>query len=292
MSSWIQDLLDSMEDYDWPSFDEYFDDEWLSEMLGDDDFNDGAEPNELNLPDYPGDDDFENDYPDTVDDHDVWEDNVSEVTQEIVSSLIDETLRTTAESMKGCGHIPGELKEIIEGLNKPLAPVFDWKQAFRRFLGNAYSEYKKHSLRKESRRFKGAAGTKHMKRSNILVAIDTSGSVSNEELHEFVSELTYMYKTGTQIHVLECDARIQREYDYKPGCITGVAGRGGTRFEPVIDYYREHYKLYETLVYLTDGGANINLDVPGNNMLWVISSKGMHQDYPGKALYIPSINKQ
>ena len=288
MKSWIEEVLSTVEDYDWPSYEEFYDEDWIKELMEDLEETDEPDSNgETGLPEVETPHDFEDDYPDTIDDHSIWEDNQSEITQEIVGSLIDDTLRKTAESVKGCGSIPGELEGIIADLNKPLAPVFNWKQAFRRFLGNAYSENKKHSLRKESRRFAGAAGSKHTKRSRVLVGIDTSGSVSDKELHEFVSELTYMHKAGTIIHVLECDAKIQREYDFKPGCIKGVAGRGGTRFEPVIEYYAQHYKMYETLVYLTDGGANIDLKVPGNNMLWVISSNGLHQDYPGKTLYIP-----
>ena len=229
------------------------------------------------------------DMPDTepLDDHSIWEDCQSAVTQEVVGGLIDDMLMRSANSTKGCGHIPGELEQIIADLNKPMEPVFNWRKMFRRFLGNAYTENVKRSHRKESRRYPDAAGAQHTKRSNVLVAIDTSGSVSEHELREFVSELTYMHKAGTHIHVLECDADISREYDFKPGCIKGVTGRGGTDFHPVINYYTQRYKQYETLIYFTDGGASLDLRVPQNNMLWVISSKGLHQDYPGKVLYIP-----
>lgn len=222
-----------------------------------------------------------------LDDHSIWEDCKSAVTQEVVGGLIDDMLMRSANSTKGCGHIPGELEQIIADLNKPMEPVFNWRKMFRRFLGNAYTENVKRSHRKESRRYPDAAGAQHTKRSNVLVAIDTSGSVSDHELREFVSELTYMHKAGTHIHVLECDADISREYDFKPGCIKGVTGRGGTDFHPVIDYYTQRYKQYETLIYFTDGGASLDLRVPQNNMLWVISSRGLHQDYPGKVLYIP-----
>ena len=221
------------------------------------------------------------------DDHSVWESNENNQAQQVVTAIINDMLVKTAEGVKSRGYIPGELQTIIDALNKPLKPVFDWRKAFRRFLGNAYTEHKKRSRRKESRRFSESAGSQHKKRASILVAIDTSGSVSDRELREFVSELTYMHKTGTHIHVLECDARIQREYDYKPGSIKGVAGRGGTRFEPVIEYYRKHYRLYETLIYFTDGEASLDFTVPQDNMLWVISSVGSRKEYPGKVLYIP-----
>lgn len=41
-------------------------------------------------------------------------------------------------------------------------------------------------------------------------------------------------------------------------------------------------------VFFTDGYAPIdNLNVPNNNMLWIITSNGRKQEYPGKTVYIP-----
>lgn len=228
---------------------------------------------------------------DIIDDHSVWQKGTDKTERELANEMINSKLLAAAEAVKNRGTVPGELSSIIAELNKPLERVFDWKKMLRRFIGNAYDERKKSSRRKESRRFIGSCGSKHMKRTSLLVAIDTSGSVSNKELHEFVSELTYMYKAGTDIYVLECDSRIQREYKFTPGCITSVSGRGGTRFEPVIDFYREHYKNFDSLIYFTDGEAPYdNLMVPQNNMLWVISSCGSKGNYPGKVLYIPKTN--
>lgn len=224
---------------------------------------------------------------DLLDDHSLWE-QVDCTDKELANELINNKLLTAAESVKGRGIIPGEMQSIIADLQKPLKRVFDWKKVLRRFIGNVYDEKKKSSRRKESRRFTGSCGSKHMKKSRVLVGIDTSGSVSNEELHEFVSELTYMYKAGTEIYVLECDALIHKKYWFKPGYIEGVIGRGGTSFDPVVNYYREHYKQFDTLIYLTDGGAPYShLKIPQNNMLWVISSRGSKGNYPGKTLYIP-----
>jgi predicted metal-dependent peptidase len=226
-----------------------------------------------------------------LDDHSVWEQTTDSTERELASELINTRLLMAAEAVKSRGHIPGELSVLISELQKPLDRVFDWKKMLRRFIGNSYDEKKKTSRRKESKRFAGASGSKHMKRTRMLVGIDTSASVSNKELREFVSELTYMYKAGTDIYVLECDASIHKQYEFKPGCIEGVSGRGGTSFDPVVDYYKEHYKDFDSLVYFTDGEAPYDhLKIPQNNMLWVISSNGSKGTYPGKTLYIPKTN--
>ena len=61
------------------------------------------------------------------------------------------------------------------------------------------------------------------------------------EVLEFFNEIHHMYKTGTQVTIIECDAVIQRIYDYN-GKLENiiVKGRGGTDFEPVFEYLFEN----------------------------------------------------
>jgi len=228
---------------------------------------------------------------DIIDDHSIWDKGTDQTERELASEMINTRLLQAAEAVKNRGTIPNELLSLIADLQKPLERVFDWRKMLRRFIGNAYDERKKPSRRKESRRFAGSCGSKHLKRTNLCVGIDTSASVSDKELHEFVSELTYMYKAGTNIYILECDAAIHKQYWFKPGCIKGITGRGGTDFDPVVNFYKENYKKFDSLVYFTDGEAPYDhLHIPQNNMLWVISSNGSPGNYPGKVLYIPKTN--
>ena len=48
-----------------------------------------------------------------------------------------------------------------------------------------------------------------------MVAIDTSGSVSHDDLVEFFNETYHIYKSGTYVDIIECDAKVQRVYEYK-----------------------------------------------------------------------------
>ena len=58
------------------------------------------------------------------------------------------------------------------------------------------------------------ASNKKIFKQKILVGIDTSGSVSDDELCEFFSELYHMYKANVSITIAECDAKINRIYEY------------------------------------------------------------------------------
>ena len=233
-----------------------------------------------------------NGLPDTKDDHSSWDKEFKECSdaeKQLIQNQINSQIKTAAEqTMKMRGTIPAEMKAIVDELFKPKPRVFDWKAYFRRMLGSIYDINIKKTRRKESIRFPGAAGIKHKKKVSILVAVDTSGSVNDEELKDFFSEITYIYKAGARITILECDAAISANYEYTGKWTGKVHGRGGTDFQPVIDYYRKNIKDYAALVYFTDGMCSIPNNIP-RDTIWVITSAGDHKkEYPGRTLFIPS----
>ena len=236
-----------------------------------------------------------NGLPDTKDDHSSWDkefQECSDAEKQLIQNQINSQIKTAAEqTMKMRGTIPAEMQAIVDELFKPKPRVFDWKAYFRRMLGSIYDINIKKTRRKESIRFPGAAGIKHKKKVSILVAVDTSGSVNDEELKDFFSEITYIYKVGARITILECDAEISANYEYTGKWTGKVHGRGGTDFQPVIDYYRKNIKDYAALVYFTDGECSIPDNVP-RDTIWVITSAGDHKkEYPGRILFIPSKDK-
>ena len=236
----------------------------------------------------------DNGMPQTKDDHSQWGKDFqecSEAEKQLIQNQIKGQIKTAAEqTIKMRGTIPAELQEIIDEILKVKPRIFDWKAYFRRMLGSIYDVNIKKTRRKESIRFPGAAGIKHKKKVSILVAIDTSSSVSNQELIDFFSEITYIYKAGARITILECDAKITANYEYTGKWTGEVHGRGGTDFQPVIDYYRKNMKDYAALVYFTDGECLIPENVP-RDTIWVITSAGDHyKEYPGRTLFIPKTN--
>ena len=230
--------------------------------------------------------------PQTKDDHTQWGKDFQECSnaeKQLIQNQINQQIKTAAEqTIKMRGTIPAEMREIVDELFKPKPRIFDWKAYFRRMLGSIYDINIKKTRRKESIRFPDSAGIKHKKKVSILVAVDTSGSVNDDELRDFFSEITYIYKAGARITILECDARISANYEYTGKWAGKVHGRGGTDFQPVIDYYRKNIRDYAALVYFTDGECSIPDNVP-RDTIWVITSAGDHKkEYPGRTLFIPS----
>ena len=226
-------------------------------------------------------------------DHKTWKDfqNLSDAAKQLVEQQIDHVAKHAAEqTQKLRGTIPGELASYIKELFKQKQPVFNWRQYFRRCIGTINDIALKKTRKKESLRFPDASGIRHKKKTKILVAIDTSGSVSNQELLDFFSEINHIYKAGAIVDILECDTRITANYQYSGKFEGKVHGRGGTDFNPPIEYYNNNRKEYTSFVYFTDGYAPIDLR-PLKDMIWIITSTGKRQDYPGKVIYIPTNNE-
>jgi Uncharacterized protein conserved in bacteria len=231
------------------------------------------------------------DMPQTFDNHD-WEDfkNADNATKQLMQNKVNRLVSETANKVqKSRGNIPGEIQDVLDRITiKP--PVFNWKQYFRRVLGTIYDIELKTTRRKPSKRFEGASGIKHKKKASILVAIDTSASVSNDELKDFFSEIHHVWKTGSKVTICECDTQIGRIYEYKGNHDNiKVTGRGGTDFNPPMDYYCQNKHDFSSLIYFTDGECHLP-DRRPNNVIWVITPTGYHQEYFGKVIYIPNCN--
>lgn len=210
---------------------------------------------------------------------------------EVIKSQIERQLKDSAESVSR-GLVPGELASLIDELFVIKPQVFNWKAYFRRFLGASFNIFTKKSYKAPSIRFDDSPGLKIKKKHHILVAIDTSGSVSDYELTEFFSEINHIYKTGCTIDIIECDTQINRIYPYKGKWDGSVHGRGGTIFSPVIEYYNKTRGKYTTLIYFTDGYGEYDILKPYNRTMWVVTSSGRKDKdyYPGYMIQIPKDN--
>jgi predicted metal-dependent peptidase len=229
-----------------------------------------------------------------IDIHELWEamEGMSEAERKLIGKQVDHQLKEIASQLekraKDRGLIPSEMKDYINSLFEVQEPVLDWKAYLRRFSNTSNKIFTKKTRRKPNKRFYGNPALKIKLKKSTLVAIDTSGSVSNSELAEFFNEIYHIYKTGTKVTVVECDANIQRVYEYKGSLEDlSVQGRGGTDFEPVMQYLVEHRNEFDNLIYLTDGECSSPATKPLKPILWVHSSKSkINEELPGTKIKI------
>lgn len=232
--------------------------------------------------------------------HDEWDDinNLSEGVKKFIQDqeeyLIKETL---SELEKQQGNIPGYLKELLNKIINPGKPVFDyvgfirkWASTFGNYSDITRSRSKPSLIIDDAQRLKFTYG-KH-----LFVPIDTSGSMSNDDLNEVITELAKIQKvTKMKITLCEVDSTIHNlipieslndinDYVTK----RGVSGRGGTDFSPVTKHLKESKEKYSGVIYLTDGFLSKPKEYPKIPLLVVITSKGTKVKWDNiKVIQIP-----
>jgi predicted metal-dependent peptidase len=219
-------------------------------------------------------------------DHSTWGEfeDLSEAEQKLIEKQLQKVLADAKEqTVKKRGNVPGEIEGVIV-IEQIVPPKFDWRGYIRRFTGVSTKVFTKKIRRKENRRYEENPGLKIKMRQHMLLAIDTSGSVSNTELQEFMGEIHHIYKAGVDVTIMQCDTSIRSIEAYKGKNEINVVGRGGTEFDPVLDYYNANQKKYTSLVYFTDGECYTSV-VPKGNVLWVLSERShMNDSLPGRVI--------
>jgi predicted metal-dependent peptidase len=221
-----------------------------------------------------------------VPNHDTWDEfeGLTEAEQKLIDKQLQKVLNDAKEqTVKKRGTVPGEIEGVII-VEEIVPPKFDWRGYIRRFTGISTKVFTKKIRRKENRRFNENPGLKIKMKQHMLLAIDTSGSVSDSELKEFMNEIHHIYKAGVDITIVQCDTKIHSIKPYTGKHEMDIHGRGGTEFDPVLEYYNENQKKYTSLVYFTDGECSTSVK-PKSNVLWVLSEQSyMNNSLPGKVI--------
>lgn len=169
-----------------------------------------------------------------------------------------------------------------------------WRKLLRQFAQTSRSTWIKDTIHRPSKRYGVHPGVRVRRRQRLLVAVDTSGSLSREEQAEFFSEIRFLARTGADVTILEFDAEVKRVYAYRGQRPPFLVGGGDTNFVPVLEYANSGDR-WDGLVIFTDGFApipRIGLRPP---VLWVITAQGlspatgMYQSLPGLKLKLRKI---
>lgn len=230
---------------------------------------------------------------DGFDEHD-WE-GAEEMTQEEKETLakdIDQALRQGAIlAGKMSADVPREIGELTEA-------KVDWREALREFVTSFCQERDTSTWRRPSRRWIGQ--DVYMPSSigesvgRMTVAIDMSGSIGQEEIGAFLSELREICKTVTPegIDLLYWDTQVCQHEKYERDQLenllstTKPRGGGGTAPQCIVNYMKAKRLKPECAVILTDGCVG---DDWGKGWecptLWGITTKGISSSV-GKTVHV------
>lgn len=176
------------------------------------------------------------------------------------------------------GKMGGELGRMIGQLLQPRIP---WRMLLAKYMTiTAREDY---NWARPSRR-EGDAILPSL-RSNelkVVIGLDTSGSISAEEMRQFISEIDAIKgQANARITLLACDAvlaadgpwiaepweQLQLPREFKGG--------GDTDFRPVFDWVVQHDTHCDLLIYFTDGQGDYPTQEPALPVIWLIKGKAV-----------------
>lgn len=157
------------------------------------------------------------------------------------------------------GSIPGDVVDIIK---KSIESKFNYKALFQQFRSTVISSARILTRMKPNRRFNyDAMGSKRNFTTKLLVAVDTSGSISDEDLSIVFDFINKFFKYGIDtIDTIQFDCEISEESLQKLSKRIDhydVHGRGGTDFNCVFRYVQSEGHFYDGVIIVTDGFAEV-----------------------------------
>lgn len=173
----------------------------------------------------------------------------------IIRSFVSDVYDGMPDSVRE--NLPNHQKELLDKLLKP--PAMPWQQLLKKLIGTIPYGHRKTCLRLNRRQperydMSGSMSDRILK---LVVAIDTSMSMSRETLNNIMTELFAIIGLRLcEVTVVECDFEIRRVYQARSvdEILYDVEGRGGTSFVPVIEYVNaDKYFRDAILIYFTDG---------------------------------------
>lgn len=147
-------------------------------------------------------------------------------------------VKSAAEAAKSIGKLPGGLEGLIDAVGKP---KINWKDYIQNWVsGKIPDDY---SWTRPNRKMMTNYGI-YMPRMQMngagigVLSIDTSGSVSDEELRSFVREIVGVIEicNPEKLIIVQHDAIVQKIEEWQAGDdFSGlkIKGRGGTNITPV-----------------------------------------------------------
>jgi predicted metal-dependent peptidase len=198
------------------------------------------------------------------DDHD-W-DGAKDMTEEekkVLEREVDQAIRQGVMAHQkiagtGGGDLDRDLLELLE-------PKVDWREMLREFVKATCSAKDTSSWRRVNRRFL-STGT-YMpslvgeKVGHMVIAVDTSGSVGQEELSGFLTEVKGIAEEvkPSQVDLIYWDSRVAAHEEYTENDVSNIInstkprGGGGTSPSCVSEYLKEKRIVPECVIMLTDG---------------------------------------
>jgi predicted metal-dependent peptidase len=183
---------------------------------------------------------------------------LSEAEKQAIRDEIKEAILSAAQTCEA-GNLPAGVKRMLADLTEP---QMNWRDLLRMQLESTIkSDYTwMRASRKGWHQDAVMPGMRATDAIDIAVAIDTSGSISDTQTREFLSEIQGIMESfdSFRIHVFTFDTECYNPQVYTSDNLENIAeydiqGGGGTDFDAIFDFMKAEEIEPKKLVVFTDG---------------------------------------
>ena len=203
--------------------------------------------------------------------------DLSEMTHEQAKEINDAIDKALREGGILAGRMGAKLPKTITDL---LEPKIDWRDALREFVTSSIKGKDEFTWRKMNKRQMAndiyLPSMENDTIGEVVVAIDTSGSIGGAEITEFATELVSIcdITQPDKVRVLWWDTEVHGEQVFLPSQYSNIAGLlkplggGGTMVTCVNDYINKERIEADCVIVFTDGYVE-------GDIQWTISSPSL-----------------
>jgi len=184
---------------------------------------------------------------------------LTEAEKQAIRDELKEAVLAAAQTADGAGNIPANVRRMIQELTEP---KMNWRELLRMQLESTIkSDYT--WMRASRRGWHMDAvmpGMQNEPMIDIAVAIDTSGSIQDSMLRDFLGEIQGIMDSfpAYRIHVFCFDTSVHNPAQYNSDNLDSICeyepgGGGGTDFTAIYDYLKSEEIEPKRLVVFTDG---------------------------------------
>ena len=201
--------------------------------------------------------------PDSLDDHSGWggESDMDEQTKQAMREVAEQRLKEAMKdavdeinsSGRGWGSVGASTRKAIQDF---ITPKVDWRKVLRYFIKTSQRASKRSTPRRINKRFPYIhSGKRVTRQAKIAISIDQSGSVGDDMLALFFSELSALAKYAT-FTIIPFDTEVDPDkvWVWKKGkrhTFERVLC-GGTNFDAPTEYVNKSKDPFDGHIILTD----------------------------------------
>ena len=202
---------------------------------------------------------------------------LSQTEKENLDTQWQQRLAGAAQQAMQAGKLGGAMARLVDYLLQPQLP---WRSVLAHFMSSiARDDYS--YARPSSRR--GDPAIYPSLRSgqvNVTIALDTSGSISDDDMRQFISEIDAIKsQVRARVTLHACDAKLVEggPWVFEPWeefqLPRNFEGGGGTEFAPIFDWVEQFDMQPDLLIYFTDAQGKIPPQQPAYPVVWLVKGK-------------------